>query len=172
MSDFRSFEQISQFFVTAESEFKGEGFKREQRRAGRQLVDRFRERIIDSGPDWPGLADPTQEERSRLGYEPDLPLNLTGQMFKAIAYSINGDNIEVGIEDGTYDPPQGSGVSAWGEGPIQLSDLFMLHEMGTEKMPARPIFSDEYAAKILEDAAQEFGDRGTKQLMRKMRKRG
>lgn len=171
MSDFTSFEQISQFFVSAESEFKGEGFKREQRRAGRQLVDKFRNRILDGGPGWAGVAESTQEERSRLGYEPDLPLNLTGQMFKAIAYEVNGDDIQVGIVDGEYQPPEGGGASTWGEGPIELSDLFMLHEVGTSKMPARPIFTDEYATKILEDQAQEFGERVSKQIMRKMRKK-
>lgn len=179
MSDFTSFEQISQFFVSAESEFKGEGFKREQRRAGRQLVDKFRNRILDGGPGWRGLKESTQEERSRLGYEPDLPLNLTGQMFKAIAYEVNGDDIQVGIVDGEYQPPEGAGASTMNKAPISLYDLFMLHEMGsreveggvTRYMPARPIFTDEYATKILEDQAQEFGERVSKQIMRKMRKR-
>jgi HK97 gp10 family phage protein len=68
-------------------------------------------------PEWAELADSTEAEKARLGYEPNAPLLRTGEMRESIGYQVEG--LEAAI--GSTDPKM------------------VFHEFGTVKMPPRPV---------------------------------
>jgi HK97 gp10 family phage protein len=68
-------------------------------------------------PDWALLADSTEAEKARLGFEPDAPLLRTGEMKKSIHASVEGNEAVVGSNDG----------------------ILKYHEFGTDRMPPRPV---------------------------------
>ena len=68
-------------------------------------------------PDWAPLADSTEAEKVRLGYEPDAPLLRTGEMKESIEATVEKNEAVVGSND----------------------EKLKYHEFGTEKMPPRPV---------------------------------
>jgi HK97 gp10 family phage protein len=68
-------------------------------------------------PDWAPLADSTEAEKARLGYEPDAPLLRTGDMRASIKSEAEGNEAVVGSND----------------------EKLKYHEFGTDKMPPRPV---------------------------------
>lgn len=70
-------------------------------------------------PHWEALADSTEAEKARLGFEPDAPLLRTGEMRESITtvVSLNGDFAVVGSDE----------------------QKMVWHELGTTKMPPRPV---------------------------------
>lgn len=72
---------------------------------------------ISPFPDWAPLAESTEAEKARLGYEPDAPLLRTGEMRDSIEVMVEGSEAVVGTND----------------------EKMKWHEYGTEKMPPRPV---------------------------------
>jgi HK97 gp10 family phage protein len=68
-------------------------------------------------PEWPELADSTQDRREQLGFTPNDPLLMTGSLRASISREIHGLDAVVG----------------------STSDLMIYHEFGTSRMPARPV---------------------------------
>lgn len=69
-------------------------------------------------PEWPELADSTQEQREAMGYTPNDPLYRTGSIRDSVSRAVHGLDAVVG----------------------STSDLMIYHEFGTSRMPARPVF--------------------------------
>lgn len=68
-------------------------------------------------PAWEVLADSTETEKARLGYEPDAPLLRTGDLRDSITHQVEGFEAAIGSED----------------------QVMVYHEFGTTKMPPRPV---------------------------------
>jgi HK97 gp10 family phage protein len=68
-------------------------------------------------PAWEALADSTEAEKARLGYEPDAPLLRTGDLRDSITHRVEGFEAAIGSED----------------------QVMVYHEFGTTKMPPRPV---------------------------------
>jgi phage gpG-like protein len=87
-------------------------------------------------PEWPQLADATQEERARLGYPANEPLLRDGTLRESIDYTIikPGELAEVGSN----------------------LDIAVFQELGTERIPARS-FLALTGAKYGEAAAEAAG---------------
>lgn len=66
---------------------------------------------------WEQLADSTEAEKARLGFEPDAPLLRTGGMRKSINRTVIGNDATVGSNDPTM----------------------IYHELGTTKMAPRAV---------------------------------
>lgn len=66
---------------------------------------------------WPQLAESTQDERERLGFSPNDPLLRTGELQASISHETRGLEAEIG----------------------STSEIAPYHELGTSKMPARPV---------------------------------
>lgn len=103
--------------------------------AGRKWRDELRERIYESGPGWDDLTLETSQRRVRAGLHADPALMATLQMAEAIQYEIRGMNVEIGVDDHAYAPQNKYGTS------MPMSELFIYHEVGTTKMPPRPVFT-------------------------------
>lgn len=69
-------------------------------------------------PEWPELAESTQERRENLGYTPNDPLLMSGATKASVSRETHGMDAVVG----------------------STSDLMIYHEFGTSRMPARPVF--------------------------------
>lgn len=70
-------------------------------------------------PEWPELAESTQEERERLGFTPNDPLLRDGSLLRAsVSRACHGLDAVVG----------------------STSDIMIYTEFGTSRMPARPVF--------------------------------
>lgn len=67
-------------------------------------------------PAWAPLADSTEEEKARLGYPSDAPLERTGELKDSFSHEVQGIEAVVGSTDPTM----------------------LYHEFGTDKMPPRP----------------------------------
>ncbi|WP_137010153.1 hypothetical protein [Aquitalea aquatilis] len=70
---------------------------------------------------WAELAESTEEEKARLGYPADAPLERTRAMANEIKHEVNGLEAVIGATD----TPAGR--------------ILVYHEFGTEKMPPRPV---------------------------------
>lgn len=68
-------------------------------------------------PDWPELAESTQEARSRAGFTPNDPLLVTGKLRDSIHHETNGLEAVIG----------------------STSDIMPYHEFGTASIPPRPV---------------------------------
>jgi phage gpG-like protein len=68
-------------------------------------------------PAWKQLADATQEERERQGFTPNDPLLRTGDLQDSLAHETEGFEAVIG----------------------STSEIMVFHEMGTSKMPPRPV---------------------------------
>jgi len=68
-------------------------------------------------PAWAPLAESTEVEKARLGYQADAPLLREGDLQKSFSHQVNGDEGVVG----------------------STSDVMPYHEFGTSKMPPRPV---------------------------------
>ncbi|MDE2468741.1 MAG: phage virion morphogenesis protein [Bradyrhizobium sp.] len=68
-------------------------------------------------PAWEALADSTEAEKARLGYEPDAPLLRTGDLRDSITHQVEGLDAAIGSED----------------------QVMVYHEFGTTNMPPRPV---------------------------------
>lgn len=77
----------------------------------------FYQTDIEPYPDWALLADSTEAEKARLGYEPDAPLLRTGEMKKSIRADAERNEAVVGSND----------------------EILKYHEFGTDRMPPRPV---------------------------------
>lgn len=66
---------------------------------------------------WDSLAESTEAEKARLGYEPDAPLLRTGGLRDSITHEVDGLEAAIGSDD----------------------DVMVYHEFGTPKMPPRPV---------------------------------
>jgi HK97 gp10 family phage protein len=67
-------------------------------------------------PEWPELADSTQEERQRLGYTPNDPLLRSGELRDSIEHEVSTLEAVIGSR----------------------SDIAAYQEFGTDRIPARP----------------------------------
>jgi HK97 gp10 family phage protein len=67
-------------------------------------------------PAWEPLADSTEEEKERLGYPLDAPLERTGELRNSIEHEVAGLEAVVGSK----------------------SDKALWHEFGTDRIPPRP----------------------------------
>lgn len=67
-------------------------------------------------PAWAQLADSTEEEKSRLGYPSDAPLERTGELKESFSHKVQGLEAIVGSTD----------------------PKMVYHEFGTDRMPPRP----------------------------------
>lgn len=68
-------------------------------------------------PKWEELADSTEAEKARLGYEPDAPLLRSGEMQESIQHQAVGGEAAIGSND----------------------PKMVWHELGTESVPPRPV---------------------------------
>lgn len=68
-------------------------------------------------PEWPELAESTQDRREAMGYPPNDPLLVTGSLRDSISREVHGLDAAIG----------------------STSDLMIYHEFGTSRMPARPV---------------------------------
>lgn len=68
-------------------------------------------------PAWADLAESTEQEKARLGYPLNAPLERTGKMRDSIKSESNGHEAIIGSQEETL----------------------VYHEFGTEKMPPRPV---------------------------------
>lgn len=81
---------------------------------------------------WKQLADSTQNQRERLGFEPNNPLYMTGDLMDTIDYKVISPTMAV----------IGS-----------TSPIMVYQELGTKNIPPRPVFSItgyEMKAKVAE----------------------
>ena len=91
-------------------------------------------------PEWPQLAESTQEERARLGWTPNDPLLRSGELRESITHETIHDNMEV----------IGS-----------TSEIMVCQEFGTKTIPPRPvlgpasILTGEEVSKIARKAVYE-----------------
>lgn len=91
-------------------------------------------------PEWPQLAESTQEERERLGWTPNDPLLRSGELRESITHETVHDNMEV----------VGS-----------TSEIMVYQEFGTKTIPPRPVLgpasalTGEEVSKIARRAAYE-----------------
>lgn len=69
-------------------------------------------------PEWAELAESTQEERARLGYEPNDPLLRTGELRDSVSHDVHELVATIG----------------------STSEIAEFHEFGTDKIPPRPVF--------------------------------
>lgn len=67
-------------------------------------------------PAWAPLAESTEEEKARLGYPADAPLERTGDLKGSFSHEVHGLEAVVGSTD----------------------EKMVYHEFGTERMPPRP----------------------------------
>ncbi len=67
--------------------------------------------------EWPDLADSTQQERVRLGFNPDDPLLRTGELRDSIEHRTAELETSIGSD----------------------SDIMVWQEFGTERIPPRPV---------------------------------
>lgn len=109
---------------------------------------------------WPQLAEATQERRTKLGYSPDDPLLMTGQLRDAQKAEVaeDGKSVFVGAPEGaTLTSPTGKSV------PAALVQA--VHEDGTVdgRVPARPVYGivehriEKHQAAFVEGVAKELG---------------
>lgn len=68
-------------------------------------------------PEWPLLADVTEDEKARMGYPADAPLLAAGDLRDSFGHEVEGLTGIVGSTD----------------------PVLIFHEMGTSRMPARPV---------------------------------
>lgn len=122
--------------------------------AGRQFVEFFQSRIIESGPGWEPLTEDTLRERERRGYGGNEPLAETRELLDSITYRIS-DPINFRLEVGVEDKQHGERDN---RGPISMEDLVYIQELGlpgiwgehVTELPARPIFSDSPEYEVAE----------------------
>ena len=87
-------------------------------------------------PDWPQLADSTQEARAKAGYAPNDPLLMTGKLRDSIQHETSGLVAVIG----------------------STSDIMPYHEFGTATIPPRPVLGPaafrnrEHIKKIIGEA--------------------
>jgi len=70
-------------------------------------------------PEWAELAESTQAERERLGFTPNDPLLRTGGLRDSIGRTVGTDQAVIG----------------------STSETMVFHEVGTERMPPRPVLA-------------------------------
>ena len=104
---------------------------------------------IGGFPEWPELADSTKEDRASQGYTENDPLYRTGATQKSIATEVDKAALEGGV--GSED------------------EKMLWFEMGTSKMPARPVlgpaaFRNKSAIQKLVGAAAVAGLIGEDQI--------
>lgn len=102
----------------------------------------------DEVPPWPQLAESTQEERSRLGYQPNEPLLRTGALRDSIKFDVDPDGKEASV--GTDDEK-----AVW-------------QEFGTVSIPPRPFLGN--AIEVKRDEIEKIaGDGMIRAVMSKAR---
>lgn len=160
MAEFKSFADLGNAFQGGLQNFAGTRHRYSPRDvsyvedglnvAGKRLEQYFRDRIDQSGPGWPALAEATIRERARTFYGGSKPLKSTEQLYDNITHHVtataDGMTVEVGVNDVEH---QHTGTSA----PINLEDLVLIHDYGVEDnvwgghttgpVPAREIFDFE-----------------------------
>lgn len=91
-------------------------------------------------PEWAPLAESTEDQKARMGYEPDAPLLAEGDLKKSFRSTLEGEDTVI---VGSTDP------------------VMEFHEFGTVKMPPRPVLGPallkniENIQKLLGFAAME-----------------
>lgn len=68
-------------------------------------------------PEWAPLAESTEDEKARLGFDAGAPLLRTGELRDSISHETHGLEAVIGSTD----------------------ERMVFHEFGTSKMPARPV---------------------------------
>jgi len=80
-------------------------------------------------PAWAPLAESTIEDRVQQGFTPDDPLYRTGDLREAVTHDVELAAMEVAIGVKTGD----------------LGQIMIWHELGTERMPPRPVLGPALA---------------------------
>ncbi len=98
-------------------------------------------------PEWPLLADSTENQKARDGYPADAPLLATGDMQDSIEHQVEGLEANIGTND----------------------EKAVYHEFGTDRMPARPFmgpaaFNNKEPIRQLIGAAVVAGFVGDEQI--------
>jgi hypothetical protein len=97
----------------------------------------FYQQAVGPFPDWAPLADSTEAEKARLGFEPDAPLLRTGGLRDSIGHEVGALEAVVG----------------------STSDVMVYQELGTPTIPPRPVLGPaaihnaDRIKRILGDAA-------------------
>ena len=144
MTDFHSFSALGQNMLGAAYRVRpdrGPSYRSALKLAGQEFKEYFQRKIEVGGPGWDPLTDSTMEQRADAGFMWDDPLFATQQMYKAIDYQVDGQTLNVGIKGGEHSHGYVRGKNG-GAHKVPMEDLFLMHEIGTSTMPARPIFTD------------------------------
>jgi hypothetical protein len=102
---------------------------------------------------WPELADTTQEERVKLGFSANDPLERTGGLRDSVTHEVGSLEAVIGVRDETI----GSGTEA--DPTRNAGDVMIDMELGTRTVPPRPVLgpaaaeSEAVVMRILERAA-------------------
>jgi hypothetical protein len=102
---------------------------------------------------WSELADTTQEERVKLGFSANDPLERTGGLHDSVTHEVGSLEAVIGVRDETI----GSGTKA--DPTRNAGDVMIDMELGTRAVPPRPVLgpaaaeSEAAVMRILERAA-------------------
>lgn len=92
-------------------------------------------------PAWDALADSTEQEKASKGYPVDAPLLRSGDMRDEITHDVDGLEAVIGTKD------------------TDAGRILIYHEVGTSKMPARPVLgpaafrNKDFVLKLIGEAA-------------------
>lgn len=100
-------------------------------------------RFAEQGPGWAALAESTLTEKARKGYPSDILVE-TG----ALKASLTEEDAEGAVFVPVFGPftteiTMGTDLKAGGRGSWADWALGAFHQMGTSKMPSRPIIDDQ-----------------------------
>ncbi len=112
--------------------------------AGRMVRDEARHRIgqYQQGdgvfPTWKGLSPATQEDRAARGFSRNKPLYRSGELRRAVEYSVTPMAVAIGVRSGpgpAYDSTR------------DIGDIARYMEFGTLKSPPRPFLGPAFLSK-------------------------
>jgi hypothetical protein len=113
-----------------------------------QMVEAEAKRTIGTYDfDWPQLAESTQQDRERKGYEANEPLLRTGELRDAIEHQVDQHemSVEIGVPAG--EPHSGTGAT--------VGEIGMYQEFGTATIPPRPFLGPSLFYLLGNGAIQE-----------------
>lgn len=113
-----------------------------------QMVEMEAKRTIGTYEwDWPQLAESTQHDRERKGYDPNEPLLRTGELRNAIEHQVIPEDLAVEIGVPAGEPHSGTNAD--------VGEIGMWQEFGTATIPPRPFLGPSLYYLLGNGAIQE-----------------
>ena len=144
MAEFHSFASFGEEMLAAAFRVRDDrrpSYRSALALAGQEFKEFFQMKMEVGGPDWADLAQTTQEQRTASGFSANEPLLAGREMYDAIDFLVVGSVLNVGIKGEKHNHAYRFAASGTPR-TIPMADLFLMHEIGTSRMPARPIFTD------------------------------